>query len=58
MEVKTDTGTSAPKPMVTIAVEEHEELLEDQRKLLALEGAGVDNWEGYDEAMRMLKEDS
>ena len=24
----------------------------NDRKLAALEGAGVDNWEGYDEAMR------
>lgn len=42
---------------VTISKEEYENLLEDQRILLALEGAGVDNWEGYDFAMQSLNED-
>ena len=42
----------ANKPdTVTITVEEHESLLSSQRMLQALEGAGVDNWSGYDYAM-------
>jgi hypothetical protein len=41
---------------VTISKEEYESLLEASDKLLALEGAGVDNWEGYDEAMELLNE--
>lgn len=34
----------------------YESLLEDRDKLCALEGAGVDNWEGYDDAMESLEE--
>ena len=30
------------------------ELLKDQEKLRALEQAGVDNWEGYSNAMEIL----
>ena len=41
---------------VTISKEEYDSLLEASDKLLALEGAGVDNWEGYDEAMEMMRE--
>ena len=41
---------------ITISKEEYESLLEDSDKLLALEGAGVDNWEGYAEAMELFKE--
>ena len=44
------------KETVTISKEEYESLLEDSDKLLALEGAGVDNWSGYDEAMEMMRE--
>ncbi len=31
-------------------------LSEDSLTLTALENAGVDSWEGYDEAMKMLEE--
>jgi hypothetical protein len=41
---------------ITISKEEYESLLEASDKLLALEGAGVDNWCGYDEAMQLFKE--
>jgi hypothetical protein len=34
-----------------------EELEKSEMKLLALEGAGVDNWEGYDDAMEMMREE-
>jgi hypothetical protein len=44
------------KETVTIHKSEYESLLEDSDKLLALEGAGVDNWSGYDEAMEMMRE--
>ena len=33
-----------------------EELEEGQKKLHALERAGVDNWEGYDDAMESIWE--
>jgi len=34
--------------MIEITKEEYESLLNDRKWLYALEGAGVDNWEGYD----------
>lgn len=43
--------------MVTITKEEYEELLNDRRVLVALEMAGVDNWDGYDYAMEILEEE-
>lgn len=43
--------------IVQITKEEYEELLAYRRKLWALEGAGVDNWEGYDYAMESLEQD-
>jgi hypothetical protein len=41
-----------------ITIAEHEALLDDSRKLLALECAGVDNWVGYDMAMEDYYSDS
>lgn len=35
---------------ITISREEYENLLRDKAFLQALEDAGVDNWEGYDNA--------
>ena len=40
----------------TISKELYEVLLDRDQKLCALEAAGVDNWEGYDEAMNILEE--
>lgn len=44
--------------METVAIPkaEYEKLLEDQFWLECLESAGVDNWEGYDEAIQLFKE--
>lgn len=42
---------------VTIPKAEYEKLLEDQFWLECLESAGVDNWDGYDEAIQLFKED-
>ncbi len=39
---------------VTISEEEYESLKRDAATLAALEGAGVDNWDGYDIAMESL----
>lgn len=36
---------------VTISAKEYDMLLQRDFKLNCLEGAGVDNWEGYDYAM-------
>jgi hypothetical protein len=38
---------------VTISKKEYDALVNDQRKLDALEACGVDNWQGWDEAMDM-----
>jgi len=48
---------SEEKEMVTITLDEYEELLEAQRFLDCLEGAGVDNWQGYSEAVAFFEED-
>jgi hypothetical protein len=37
---------------VAISEEYFNELLDSERKLLALENWGVDNWDGYDDAMQ------
>jgi len=41
---------------ITISKKEYEELLEDQKLLQALQGAGVDNWSGYEYALEIMKE--
>lgn len=47
-----DTVLMLEREATSITVEELERLRADSAKLARLEGAGVDNWEGYDEAMR------
>lgn len=41
---------------VTISKEYYEELYENSMWLEALEMAGVDNWEGYDDAREIYKQ--
>jgi len=41
---------------ITITKKEYESLLEDSKWLQALEGAGVDNWSGYDYAREIFNE--
>ena len=41
---------------ITISKKEYESLLEDRKWLECLEGAGVDNWQGYDYAKELLNE--
>ena len=36
---------------ITISVEEYNDLLDDAEFLRALRMAGVDNWDGYDDAI-------
>lgn len=43
--------------LVTIPKSEYEELLERDRWLTALEGAGVDNWDGIDYAGELFNEE-
>jgi len=46
------------KEHVIVSKEYLEELQEQGEKLMALEGAGVDNWEWYDDAMEAVWEKS
>ena len=46
-----------PEETITILKSEYDRLTEDQRWLRALEGAGVDNWEGFDIAQDYLEEE-
>ena len=41
---------------VTISKSEYKHLMDAADKLLALEEMGVDNWEGYQDAMEALRE--
>lgn len=45
------------KDWITITKKEYLELLQDSNKLAALEGAGVDNWDGYSYAMESLEDE-
>jgi hypothetical protein len=40
--------------VITITKKEHTRLLKIEKTLQALEGAGVDNWDGYDVAIESL----
>ena len=42
---------------IEIDEDEYKQLLEDQKLLRALEELGVDNWEGYSEAMALVNYD-
>lgn len=42
---------------IEIPKSEYEQLVKDSAKLNALEGAGVDNWDGYSIAMEQLSEE-
>ena len=41
---------------ITISTREYEQLLKDQLWLQCLEEAGIDNWEGFDEALNIWRE--
>jgi len=41
---------------ITISIEKYDELLRDSYFLSALRDAGVDNWDGYDEARSIFQE--
>ncbi len=42
---------------ITISTEEYDQLVKDSEFCWALKAAGVDNWQGYDDAMAILRED-
>lgn len=41
---------------ITIKKSEYDDLIENSKKLEALEDCGVDSWEGYDEALEYLED--
>ncbi len=41
---------------ISITQSEYSQLIKDQKLLYALQAAGVDNWEGYDTVLDILKE--
>ncbi len=41
---------------ITITKKEYDQLKSDSNMLRALEAAGVDNWEGFDQAVEILGE--
>ena len=45
------------EPTVTITKAEYEQLKRDSEWLGCLEAAGVDNWDGYDEAREMMSDE-
>ena len=42
--------------MITIKKSYYDELMKNDLKLSALDAAGVDNWNGYDDAMDIFRE--
>lgn len=50
-------GTTDDMPVthVSLRIEDYNHLVERDNFLSALEAAGVDNWEGYSEAFRVLE---
>jgi hypothetical protein len=43
--------------MISIRKDDYDNLVANQKLLQALQSAGVDNWEGYDEAREAMDED-
>lgn len=43
-------------PLVTIKQKVYDELVEDQKFFIALQNAGVDNWEGWEHVLRTVNE--
>jgi len=50
----TTDETTAPET-VTLTKEEYEYLVKAEERLSVLEEMGVDNWEGYSDAMKLMR---
>ena len=46
-----------PEESITIPITEYESLIKDAFFLQCLESGGVDNWEGYEEAIEILNKE-
>lgn len=55
--VAVDTRIGARLTLAAITLEDLASLRAGEARLSALEAAGVDNWEGYGNAMRAMRED-
>ena len=51
-----DTHDASQRALIEQQAQEIARLRDSERKLTALEAAGVDNWEGYSDAMQMMEE--
>lgn len=47
---------ACPEGAIAVPPAEYDKMSEDSRFLCALRNAGVDNWDGYEEAQDMIKE--
>lgn len=54
---KKTTLVNVPLDHIVISKEDHDQLVEDQMFLQCLQGAGVDNWDGYELAQEMAYPD-
>ena len=50
------TGDGLPEDSIVIQKKRYEELLESEEFLGCLQAAGVDNWEGYEQAQEILED--
>lgn len=41
---------------IVLSAKEYNRLLEDSKLLAALEAAGVDNWDGYEDALEYMED--
>ena len=55
--VKRTEGGQEFTPLVTIKQKVYDELVEDQKFFIALQNAGVDNWEGWDMVLHSINEE-
>lgn len=45
-----------PEEIIEIPLKDYKSLLNDRLLLVALQAAGVDNWDGYDNAMEIFED--
>ncbi len=56
MQNKQNLAENPAEEMVTITRKKYEKLSKDASFLCALECAGVDNWDGYEDAQNIFRE--
>jgi hypothetical protein len=53
-----DYNSGIMKNVVTMSLERYKILVEAEETLSALQAGGVDSWDGYDDAMDLIEEES